>query len=330
MPANLTPSLLAARDDVPRTLSDGCHVNQPGTTIPDCVYGQKESATTVVLLGDSHANQWFPAIEWLGKERGVARRFAHQERLHTGVCDGLERGYEARLYRVRPVARERLPADREGASGPRDRGQQPLAQARRHRRAVRDTGGRSLQLALETTLTRLQGLAGAVVLMGDTPFFDDDPPERLSEHLDDVLACAQPRSRVTSPAWTSLEREAASRTGASYVDTIRRACPSEPCPVVIGRYLAFRDRHHLSTPFVLALRTDRGAGRPPTQKDGSFAARRQGSSAVIAGSEHRQLNGYKVLRAERVLCSSRLRRTGPGRRQRRRFSAGASRLFERP
>ena len=31
--------------------------------------------------------------------------------------------------------------------------------------------------------------------------------------------------------------------------------PVEPCPAVIGRYLVYRDTHHLATPFATALST---------------------------------------------------------------------------
>ena len=64
------PSLEGARNDQPRTYGDGCHLAQPATTIPDCVYGDPSSSTTVVLFGDSHAGQWFPALERLATERG--------------------------------------------------------------------------------------------------------------------------------------------------------------------------------------------------------------------------------------------------------------------
>jgi peptidoglycan/LPS O-acetylase OafA/YrhL len=254
VPVNLVPSILAARDDVTRTFGDGCHLNQLSTTIPECAYGATGSATTVVLMGDSHANQWFPAIEWLAKTRGwrlvsltksactpasMTVWNAAMKRPYT-ECDRWRENAFQRIAKERPAlvivgnSRSYQPA---GTKGPSAR-----------------AGGRPLEAALETTLKRLKGLAGAVVLMGETPYWASDPPECLSENLDNVLACAQPRSKVTSPAWTSVEREVASRTGASYVDTTGWACPSAPCPVVIGRYLVYRDRHHLSTPFVLALR----------------------------------------------------------------------------
>ncbi|MFI0721653.1 SGNH hydrolase domain-containing protein [Streptomyces sp. NPDC021224] len=48
---------------------DGCHVGYASTKAPDCVYGDPRSDTEVVLFGDSHAAQWFPALERLAGER---------------------------------------------------------------------------------------------------------------------------------------------------------------------------------------------------------------------------------------------------------------------
>ncbi len=54
----------------PAVYGDGCHVNYGETKSGYCTYGDKESASTIVLYGDSHAAQWFPTLEKLAKERG--------------------------------------------------------------------------------------------------------------------------------------------------------------------------------------------------------------------------------------------------------------------
>ena len=54
----------------PDVYGDGCHVNYGETKSGYCTYGDKESSSTIVLYGDSHAAQWFPTLEKLAKERG--------------------------------------------------------------------------------------------------------------------------------------------------------------------------------------------------------------------------------------------------------------------
>ena len=122
--------------------------------------------------------------------------------------------------------------------------------------------GRALKAGLTQVLLRIHALAAAVALIGDTPKFDADPPDCLSQHLDDVLACAEPRAGTIDLAWIGIEAALAAQAGATFVDPTSWACPTDPCPVVIGRYLVFRDRHHLATPFVTALRTELAAALP--------------------------------------------------------------------
>jgi hypothetical protein len=99
-------------------------------------------------------------------------------------------------------------------------------------------------------------------VIADTPRSVVDPPVCLSDHLDDVLACATAQARAIDENWLAGEADAAQETGATLVDPIPWVCPADPCPVVIGRYLVFRDNHHLTTPFATALRTRLEAALP--------------------------------------------------------------------
>ena len=54
----------------PAVYGDNCHSNYGETESGECTYGDRTSKTTIVLYGDSHAAQWFPALEELANERG--------------------------------------------------------------------------------------------------------------------------------------------------------------------------------------------------------------------------------------------------------------------
>jgi len=54
----------------PAVYDDGCHVNYGETESGDCTYGDIGSPKKVVLYGDSHAAQWFPALEQLARKNG--------------------------------------------------------------------------------------------------------------------------------------------------------------------------------------------------------------------------------------------------------------------
>ena len=52
----------------PVIYDDSCHVNNGETLSPECTYGERGSKKKIVLFGDSHAAQWFPALERLANE----------------------------------------------------------------------------------------------------------------------------------------------------------------------------------------------------------------------------------------------------------------------
>lgn len=53
----------------PKIYDDGCHVNNGETVSPECIYGSRESKKKLILFGDSHAAQWFPALEKIAQDR---------------------------------------------------------------------------------------------------------------------------------------------------------------------------------------------------------------------------------------------------------------------
>ena len=54
----------------PQVYLDNCHVNNGEVKSAECTYGDKSSNKTIVLYGDSHAAQWFPALEKLANDNG--------------------------------------------------------------------------------------------------------------------------------------------------------------------------------------------------------------------------------------------------------------------
>ncbi len=55
----------------PIVVGDGCHVSHRGNRSGYCTYGDIKSKKTIVLYGDSHAAQWFPALEKIAIKKGI-------------------------------------------------------------------------------------------------------------------------------------------------------------------------------------------------------------------------------------------------------------------
>ena len=119
MPANLRPSVGRRQGDLPAIYNDGCHLDAAVTKPPPCVFGDTAGATTVVLFGDSHAAQWFPALDDIATRHHWRLLVLTKKGCPTAEIDGVQPDGEPPAHRVRPVAGQRgRPAGRR-APGPR-------------------------------------------------------------------------------------------------------------------------------------------------------------------------------------------------------------------
>jgi peptidoglycan/LPS O-acetylase OafA/YrhL len=254
VPDDLVPSLAEVRDDIPGIYADACHAEQRATEPPPCVYGNPDSSTTVMLLGDSHGAHWFPTFERLANERDW--RFVSLTKSACPVADlpvynsNFKREYtECATWRQAVLARI---ADERPALVviSESRGGLLLVDGGR----VASTKRPEVWAAgLARAIRAIDDVADHVLVIGDTPNPAGDPPVCLSDHLDDALACATPGATALAPDWIATEREVAATTGATFIDPSAWLCPTEPCPAVIGRVLVYRDGHHMTTPFARAL-----------------------------------------------------------------------------
>ncbi|HET7167925.1 MAG TPA: SGNH hydrolase domain-containing protein [Candidatus Limnocylindrales bacterium] len=254
VPANLVPSLASVRDDIPVVYDQGCHAESGETKPGTCAFGATDSSRTVFLIGDSHAAQWFPTLERLAREHDW--RLVSLTKSACPVADlpvyhtTLKREY-TECATWRSAVLERIRADRPDLVVLSDsRAGQLLVDGAQVPSTTRDD---LWAAGLRRSITAIATAARRVVVIGDTPNPTGDPPVCLSDHLDDALACATPASKALGPARTATERRVAERAGATFIDPSRWLCPSDPCPVVIGRVLIYRDGHHMTTPFAAAL-----------------------------------------------------------------------------
>ena len=255
VPDDLIPPLREARSDVPAIHRDGCHLQAPDTKSAECAYAAVDSPTTVALFGDSHAAQWFPALERLAKERkwrlvsftkascpaaDVSVWSPSLKRLYA-ECDQWRANVLARISAEDPalvvvsnsrIARLMIDGDTSVISQTHD-----------------EIWGPALRRMLRT----LNKSAGKIVLIGDTPNPKADPPVCLSANLDDMLACASSSEESTAPVRMAVEAEVAAKTGATFIDPTPWICPTDPCPPVIGRWLVYRDSGHIATAFARGL-----------------------------------------------------------------------------
>jgi peptidoglycan/LPS O-acetylase OafA/YrhL len=261
VPANLVPTLAAAPREQSAPQADGCHqALQSPAARPACVYGPAGATRTVVVVGDSHALQWFPAFEELAARNDwrlvsltrssclpadLVIRNARMKRRYT-ECEDWRTWALGRIDTLRPdlvvIATDtNYPGMLIGHPTDPDK---------------------LWSDAWDGLFTRLRAASRHVVLLADTPTLSADPLDCLGSHGHDITACTEPAATVLrDPAWRAEVRDAARRGGIAVVDPTPWLCGRD-CPLVVGNVLVYRDTNHLTGAYARMLSPVLGASLP--------------------------------------------------------------------
>jgi peptidoglycan/LPS O-acetylase OafA/YrhL len=244
----------AAVADIPRVKADGCHINFFAVTVRDCVYGRTSADSTMMLIGDSHAEQWFPAAEAVALRRGwrlisltkaACPPFPYQpfdralDRPYVECTTWQERVFR-RVASVRPaLVILALSSDYDLHEGGDEKA--PL-EIGLWRSAVRET------------LRRLRPVVGHLVLLRDTPVLAESAPACLSRAvwlgLDKEKVCRFTPVGRPSQIAEQIAVEEFERSGtAQVVDMGSAICPNEWCGDERGGLVLFHDNNHLTATF---------------------------------------------------------------------------------
>ena len=254
LPDDLVPSLLEPGSAGPAKRPPArCGLSDPDTVSPPCVSGVTDLATTVVLFGDSHVAQWYPAIHRIALERDW--RLVNLVKASCGYQDTPLEATARSCDAWRENAFERIAAE------------QPALVILAGNHLLEPAGAdgdaaHAQDLMLDgasRTIARLRSQGSRVAVLGDTPHLAFEPVDCLSRNPDHTIECAVDRAVLFDEPWLAGEEARAVAGGATFVDTASWLCPSDPCPMVIGRFLVYRDTNHLAMPFAWALGSRLGA-----------------------------------------------------------------------
>ena len=239
VPSNLRPGLRDVEDDVPVLYDDGCHLDFDQTKADGCSFGPA-GAPTVALFGDSHAAQWFPALEKITQDHGV-RLETYTKSSCPSVSVASQRNGSAytACTRWREAVLQRLVAHPPALvllanfGAPASSGPAPTA---------------GWEAGMAETVRRLQPVT-RVAVVTDTPNLQQTPSICLSAHLTDAEACGASRQVALDSPARAAERAALAGTGAVPVDLTGYLCTASSCPPIIGDTLVYRDAHHITATF---------------------------------------------------------------------------------
>jgi hypothetical protein len=243
-----------AGDDRGRAYSDGCLVDYRVTKSPPCVYGDRDSKTTVVLFGDSHAMQWFPALERIAQRRGwrlveLTKGGCPPASVHVQQPTKTHEDPSCPAWRehsLRRIDAERPALVLVGASV-----NYTVLDGKRTLSRARSTA--ALGAGYAPTLRRLQATGARVAVIADAPRPPKDIPSCVSGAMKQLQRCAFDRGPAIGRA-ASIGAAADRVPGVSLIDATDRFCLARTCPAVIGNVLVYRNSGHLTASIVASLR----------------------------------------------------------------------------
>lgn len=263
IPANLTPPLNETAAEQFAMLDGGCLRVLPfDSEQPECVMGAADSETTTVLIGDSRAAMFKPALQEIAEERQW--RLTMMAKAGCPVVDlpvssqfNVLAEWFQRCAQWRTRMMDRLRAER------------PQLVVVGSARAYDATGVHTMTPGLEmfddawiaglATLTRQIRETGAqVLILGPSVDLPMSAPLCLSAHPDDVAACAGGFDDTYARGMVS-ESAAVEGAGGQYADITELFCSDRRCPVIIGNTLVYFDAGHITREYAEVIAPAIGA-----------------------------------------------------------------------
>lgn len=257
--------LMASQMDVPLLYQYDCDRWFYDASLVECVGGLPEGRQTMVLLGDSHAGQWYSALDAIARDRGwrlvVMTKsacpiidkefFYHRIGRVFRECTQWKQAAVARMQELRPAL---LVVSNAESYGFADNDWEP---------------------GVARMLTPLADASERLVVLRDTPNPGFSTPACLARREWNPRfswrACEFDPTRSLSPAvLAAYQALARRRSDVAVVDMTAAICPETPCPVQdASGIIKYRDINHLSDSYVksltgaLALTLARAGAFPP-------------------------------------------------------------------
>jgi peptidoglycan/LPS O-acetylase OafA/YrhL len=232
---DLLPPLARLRRDVPVVYVSKCH-QEESSEPKGCTLGDPAGAKTIVLVGDSHAAQWVPALDKIAKDRNFklvsftksACPFSRVAIMADGkpnvLCAQWHEKVLVEILKLKPDVI--FTSQSNYGSIPQDK----------------------MIEGLRSLWSRLTDAGSQVVAIRNTPYMKFDPGDCLSST---PTKCVTKLSDVERSSVLTLAAEGQKNVRA--IDMVDTICGPQLCPAVVGNIIVWRDNHHLTASYSLAL-----------------------------------------------------------------------------
>ena len=234
------PPLAFVLDDLAAAYGNGCHLDLDEDAPRPCRYGAADGRFHLMLIGDSHAASWLPALESLAEARRW-RMTAHTKSACPMVLGKLAKDPSCPRWgenMLEEVAREKpdlvllvMSADNMIAGA-----------------GTREARFPQLVAALRRTAAALHDKGTTVAVLRDTPRFPFDPPECLARDQD-----CQALEIEAFPLPDPMSAAFGNDPGVPVIDMTHGFCADGVCPMVIGNVTVWRDYHHFTATYARTL-----------------------------------------------------------------------------
>lgn len=255
MPDGVRLSIIRTSETRPRTYDDGCHIAFPTTASPECAYADLSSSKTVLLLGDSHAAQWFPPLEIAAKKQGWRLLVRTKSACPAFDIDiwlsALKRPYrECREWLSRVL--DEVDRTRPDLVIIANSSKHPAVDNRTKEKADERTAAELVAQGEAQIVNRLSASVRKVILVRDVPEWPFSPPACNYRSYPAYKDCDRPLADLASDGLFPFG-DYASKPNVAVLDLTDKLCPQGVCRTVIGGRAVTSDRHHLMPSFAATL-----------------------------------------------------------------------------
>ena len=218
----------------PLIYADKCHVSHGQSFSPQCLYGDKGSKKSLVLFGDSHAAQWFPALDIFAKTNGYQLFSFTKSACPAANVELPDKGgfKDAECKKWRQSILQRIKEISPAAV---------IMSGFQHFSPPGNVTNSELwwKRGLSSLHSELQNVDSRLIYIGDTPVPMVNVPECLATQ--NSLECTKV---IESSEWKTSDF--------LFINPTSWLCKNT-CPVVIGNIVVYRDRSHISVDMALRL-----------------------------------------------------------------------------
>ncbi|MFM7650802.1 MAG: acyltransferase family protein, partial [Acidimicrobiaceae bacterium] len=221
LPADLEPPLAVLDNDEPEIYKLGCHDHEFDIP-PVCEFGDLESETSIALIGDSHAAQWFEPLRRIAEQRSWRlQTFTRSGCTMLGIENGVIE--KCRIWLKNVVAEIQ-----------NDEFSLVVISGYTNREDLVDESPDGFINNITELHTALTINSQKIIYLADTPGPLLHVPICLSANIQTVQNCNFERDEAINEQTAEILKGVWSSETSRFVDLTDWFCTSQICPVVIG------------------------------------------------------------------------------------------------